>query len=313
MTWKQLTSWIGLAGVDADENSRARRWGDLFEAPMLLLSVWIIMEWYLTGKGTYPETWAAATDRVIWLFFVLETAWLSFLVRNKTRYLQTNWVNLLVILVGIPMFWGDSFFMGALRSLRMLLLLGFLLEMSSTIRKTLAKNSLGPTLFVSLIIIVMAGIFIAAIDPAIKSPWDGIWWAWVTVTTVGYGDLVPVSPQGRFFGGVLMILGLGLFSLITATFSAFLIARDEEELIEKEERILEKEVEIIEKEGAILDGEKSVVSEEERILQQLAGMEVRMGQLEDKLDRLMDRLSVTQGKEDSKPLQDRAKKDGDTD
>jgi len=301
MTWKQLTSWIGLAGVDADEEPRASRWGDIFEAPMLALSVWIIMEWYLNAKDSYPESWAVATDRVIWLFFVLETVWLSWLVRDKRRYLLTNWVNLLVILVGVPMFWGNSFYIGALRSLRVLLLLGFLLEMSSTIRKTLAKNSLGPTLLVSLIIIVMAGIFIAAIDPAIQSPWDGIWWAWVTVTTVGYGDLVPESPQGRVFGGLLMVLGLGLFSLITATFSAFLIARDEEELIEKEERILEKGDEIIEKEGALLEQEQSVVSEEGRIIERLSGMEERLEQLEGKLDRLIDRLSVPEDRDDPNP------------
>ncbi|MGB0578080.1 MAG: potassium channel family protein, partial [Limisphaerales bacterium] len=170
-------------------------------------------------------------------------------------------------------------------------------EMSTTIRRTLAKNSLGPTLLVSFIIVVMAGIFIAAIDPAINSPWDGIWWAWVTVTTVGYGDLVPQSPQGRIFGGLLMILGLGLFSLITATFSAFIIARDEEEFIEKEERILKRGDEIIEKEGVILEQEKSVVSEEGRILQQLSAMENRLEKLEAKLDRLTDRLSAQEDEE----------------
>lgn len=252
---------------------------------MLALSVWIIMEWYLSAQGSYPESWAVATDLVIWLFFVLETAWLSLLVRDKSRYLRTNWVNLLVILVGIPSFWGDSFHVGALRSFRLLLLVGFLVEMSSTIRKTLAKNSLGPTLFVSLIVVVMAGIFIAAIDPAIESPGDGIWWAWVTVTTVGYGDLVPESPQGRIFGGLLMVLGLGLFSLITATISALFVVREEEELIDKEERILERGGELIER-------EKSVVSEEGQIVEQLSGMEDRLEQLEGKLDRLIAGLPV---------------------
>jgi len=299
ITWKQLTSWIGLAGVAPDENLPARQWGRWFEAPMLALSVWIIIEWYLTSEGTYPEAWAVLTDRIIWLFFVLETVWLSRLVDDSRHYLCSNWINLLVILVGIISFWDNSFYVGALRSLRVLLLLGFLVEMSSTIRRTLAKNSLGTTLLVSLIIVAMAGIFIAAIDPAIESPGDGIWWAWVTVTTVGYGDLVPQSPQGKLFGGLLMILGLGLFSLITATISAFLIARDEEELIEKEERILEKGEEIIRQEGALLEREKSVVSEEGQMLQHLSNVENRLGKLEDKLDRLIDQLSVQKLSDDS--------------
>lgn len=61
----------------------------------------------------------------------------------------------------------------------------------------------------------------AAIDPAINNIWDGMWWAWVTVTTVGYGDIVPVSGPGRILAGILMLIGMGLFSLFTANFSAF--------------------------------------------------------------------------------------------
>ncbi|MEM1444252.1 MAG: ion transporter, partial [Verrucomicrobiota bacterium] len=133
---QKVTSWIGLAGVAADERPRAVFWARVFEAPMLALAVWIIVEWYMMGQGTYPEAWANVTDRVIWLFFVVETAALTFLVRDKRRYLRTNWLNLLVILIGIPVFWNHSFAVGALRSLRFLLLFGFLLEMAPTIRKT---------------------------------------------------------------------------------------------------------------------------------------------------------------------------------
>lgn len=42
---------------------------------------------------------------------------------------------------------------------------------------------------------------------------DGIWWALATLTTIGYGDSVPVTPLGKVFGGVVMIFGLALFSL----------------------------------------------------------------------------------------------------
>jgi voltage-gated potassium channel len=49
-----------------------------------------------------------------------------------------------------------------------------------------------------------------------KNLWDGIWWAVVTVTTVGYGDLYPKSVGGRLVGMALMFVGIGFLSLLTA-------------------------------------------------------------------------------------------------
>ena len=260
---------IGLAGVADHETLRAKRWGMFFEAPMLLLAIWIVAEWYLIANDSYPHQWATITNRVILVFFVLETVLLATLVRDTKFYLRTNWMNILIILMGIPLLWHEQPYAGALRALRILLLFGILVEMSSTTRAMLRRNHIGLTLFVVAIIVIMAGTSIAAIDPAIETPWDGIWWAWVTVTTVGYGDIVPESPQGKIFGGLLMILGLGLFSLITASFSAFLIAREEEELIEHE---------------------KEVVSEEERAIAKLERIEDRLEGLERNLSLLIDRL-----------------------
>lgn len=240
-----------------------------FEAPMLILAIWIVAEWYLSAKGAYPEEWAIVTNRVIWAFFVVETVLLALLVRNTKFYLRTNWMNLLIIAMGLPLLWHDQPYAGALRALRILLLFGILVEMSSTTRAMLRRNHIGLTLFVSAIIVIMAGTSMAAIDPAIDTPWDGIWWAWVTVTTVGYGDIVPASPQGKIFGGILMLLGLGLFSLITASFSAFLISREEEEWIEQEKEFV--------------SGEERAIAKLERIESRLDSLERRLGGLIEKL------------------------------
>ena len=46
------------------------------------------------------------------------------------------------------------------------------------------------------------------------------WWALSTLTTVGYGDIVPVTPLGKVFGSIVMLLGLGMFALPIAILSA---------------------------------------------------------------------------------------------
>jgi voltage-gated potassium channel len=62
------------------------------------------------------------------------------------------------------------------------------------------------------------------VNKAITSPLDALWWGLTTMTTVGYGDVIPVTAEGRIAAAVLMILGIGLYSAITATITSFLIS-----------------------------------------------------------------------------------------
>lgn len=59
---------------------------------------------------------------------------------------------------------------------------------------------------------------------------DGIWWSFVTVTTVGYGDHFPVSNGGRILAGVLMTIGVGLFGILTSYLATVFIRQDDEQV-----------------------------------------------------------------------------------
>lgn len=229
-----LPNIIGLSGVGPYENKRAIKLGRAFEWPMIFIAMWIVFEWYLESKAEKSIAVTAFTDWFIWAFFLLETLVLTLAVDHKKRYLINNWANLVIVAAGLPVLWETLPHAGGLRVLRLLAIFIVLMNMSGTFRKIMGRNHLGPTLMVSFIIIVIAGTLMAVIDPNVETPFDGIWWAWVTVTTVGYGDIVPGSTAGRLFGSVLILMGIGLFAMLTASFSSFFMQQDEEELINKE-------------------------------------------------------------------------------
>lgn len=224
----------GLSGVAADERPAARRWASHFELPMILLAIWMLVEWYLREKNIYSPVFAQVTDWFIWLFFFIETVVITSLVDDKFRYLRSNWMNLFIIIAAFPLFWIGSNYVAILRTLRVLLIFPMLLNVSSTVRKVLARNYLGPVLLVALAFTLISGLLMAGIDPAIEDVWEGIWWAWVTVATVGYGDMVPESAAGKVFGAFVILFGVGFFSLLTASFSAYFVSRGEVEIEEEE-------------------------------------------------------------------------------
>src|SRR5262249_18745076 len=69
--------------------------------------------------------------------------------------------------------------------------------------------------------VVVFGVVEYLIDPkTFHSVWQGIWWAIQTVTTVGYGDIVPKQTTGKVIAGVLMLGGLSLLAVVTAVITS---------------------------------------------------------------------------------------------
>ena len=102
----------------------------------------------------------------------------------------------------------------------------------------LIRQGLVYSLLLALAILGLGGVGFWLIDPHIHTLSDGLWLAFTTAATVGFGDLVPSTHASRVFSVVVVLLGLAVLSLVTASLSAIFVEKE----VEAEERAIEKEL-----------------------------------------------------------------------
>lgn len=84
---------------------------------------------------------------------------------------------------------------------------------------------------------VGVGFLVRAIAPNdFHSVGEGIWWAIVTLATVGYGDVVPTTPWGRVVGGVVIVFGVTFLAFLTATVTSLFVSSEQREASQREEK-----------------------------------------------------------------------------
>ena len=93
----------------------------------------------------------------------------------------------------------------------------------------------------TIVLVLAAGGLFNVVEAGSSGFWDGLWWAIVTTTTVGYGDIAPATPMGRILGVVLMLTGIGFVAAIGASIAAYFIENDDNEdlkqIVDRLERI----------------------------------------------------------------------------
>ena len=80
-------------------------------------------------------------------------------------------------------------------------------------------------ILVTIIASILIELFESSQNSAFSTFWDSAWWVIVTITTVGYGDKIPITPLGKIIGVLIMFVGIALLSVVTATISSILVTR----------------------------------------------------------------------------------------
>src|SRR5262249_38724194 len=146
---------------------------------------------------------------------------------RRPAALRAHWLDVAIVALTVPPL-GQA--LAWLRFARMIRLvrIGVLLARMLQAERPLTS---GDTLRIAALPTLTAGLVGGASGPTVDSGdfaslWDGIWWAVVTVTTVGYGDLYPKSVAGRIIGIVLMLVGISFLSLLTAAIASRFVKQD---------------------------------------------------------------------------------------
>jgi voltage-gated potassium channel len=224
---------IGLAGVPRTQGLRAWRVGAIFDWVLLAIAFWLPIQWFLQSKGHYAKNYVYISDWVIWLSFIIEMLTLTFLVKNKKAYLLGNWLNLAIIVLVNPFWFAYFWQVSAIRIVRLLVLIRVILPWAYNAHRTLTLNRISLTFAVFIVATCLSGVIIALLDPGIKNPFLGVWWAFETMTTVGYGDVVPITALGKVLAIIIMCMGMVLISIVTATISAYFVGKDHTEYMKK--------------------------------------------------------------------------------
>ena len=208
------------------------------ELPLLLLAFGMVpllaasLFWDLTPSN---ERLVFILDSFVWIVFAMDLGLKTAIAPDRRAFLRQHWLDVLIVVIPFArpfrivriVLYGTRAFKGAVRMLHVDFLLVYavgLVLIVATVVTTVERGGGSPL-----------GAF----------P-NSLWWAVATVTTVGYGDMVPITPAGRAAGVVLMIGGIGLFGAVTANLATLLVRRGPTnsaiEMLAKEVKALREEV-----------------------------------------------------------------------
>lgn len=205
----------------AERERLSERFERVTELPLLFLAFLMIP--LIAGPFLWDLTTAeialfTALNAIIWIAFAIDLGVKLLLSTRRIRYLRAHWLD--VLIVAIPFF----------RPLRIIRLFVYGSRAFQGGRRLSKPDFVVAYAFGSLII---ATTFIVAFernsDSQLADFPNALWWGVVTITTVGYGDITPVSVGGRIIAAILMVVGIGIFSFITANIASRFVIQDEQE------------------------------------------------------------------------------------
>ncbi|WP_237341499.1 potassium channel family protein [Williamsia soli] len=201
------------------------RWITATEWPMAVVGVVFITAYAVEVLDEPVGVYSRLLELTIWLSwaaFVVDYVIRLILSDNRSRWFVRHLPELLIVALPI------------LRPLRLLRLLAVLAVLHRVTGRAIRGRVLMFTVVTVLVLIFVASLAILdterdRADATIRTFGDALWWSITTITTIGYGDYSPTTMTGRFIAVGLMIGGISLIGVVTATIATWIVERVSED------------------------------------------------------------------------------------
>ncbi|WP_415950523.1 potassium channel family protein [Streptomyces sp. KLOTTS4A1] len=232
------------------------RWERRTQGPLLLLAVLFALAYAVPIVDAHASEALKSACHIVnwavWAAFAADYAIRLFLTEHRARYVRDNPLALLAVI--LPLLQP----LRLLRLVSLLLLVGQRARMATQVRITtyVAGSCLGLLIFGALAVLEVER---KSDGATIQTFGDAVWWAFTTMTTVGYGDMAPTTGAGRALAVGLMLSGIALLGVVTANIAAWFISRFEQDDAEEKRQTaaiqeLAEEVRSLRAEMAALSG-----------------------------------------------------------
>jgi len=226
-------------------NTVAGKLFDLILLGLILLSVFIVMMETVKGFDTKYHLQLYILEWVITCFFTLEYTLRLIVIKKPIKYVL-SFYGIIDLIALLPMYLS-FFFMGTsvlavIRALRLLRLFKILNHPQFSSQSTHLKEALIASkgkILVFIYYILVSTVIIGSVMYVVEGKESGftsiptsVYWAIVTLTTVGYGDISPITPLGQFLASFVMILGYGIIAVPTGIVTAELTKKNNERKVD---------------------------------------------------------------------------------
>jgi len=226
-------AWIGLAGIGPDDNPRAQEWQRRLHGVMVGIALLAIPAYILDAAdmGAVPRRISTVLDIVIFCAFFCEAVWMAWVSSHPIRYLVDNWLNIVILVGALASVLGAATEWIALARVLRVAIAGLVILRTITGFRVLFTRRGAPMLVgAAILILLLAGGMLYWVEPTIHSYWDGLWLAFVTGMTIGYGDVVPTTGPARIVSAGIGLIGVALVTLFTANVVSYFVGGEDAKL-----------------------------------------------------------------------------------